>query len=367
MDPARQVFAGLGRQEREALLFLRRHPALIYQAGRILAALVAAAALVLVAFGPVTRPPQPERVVYFPPGSTTREVTAVLARERLVRHPVLFRTLARFEGLDRSVRAGEYRLNAGMPSWVVLQNLVEGRTVVHRVVLPEGLKARDVAYRLAHAGVGREKDLLALIASPEKVFDGRVPPELAGIASLEGFLFPDTYDLSRGEPPEQVLRRMVERFLADAVPLYAQSPLRLQMTLYQMVTLASLVEAEAQAAAERGTIAGVFYNRLSRGMPLQSCATVEYALGRHKGRLSLEDLQIDSPYNTYLHPGLPPGPIGNPGRASLAAVAHPDPTPYLYFVAKGDGTHQFSRSFADHLLAQRRYEARLRRTAPSPR
>ncbi|MDI6870000.1 MAG: endolytic transglycosylase MltG [Bacillota bacterium] len=367
MDPARQALAGLGQKEREALLFLRRHPAALYLLARGLAALLGLAALVLVALGPASPPPQPDRLVYLPPGSTTREATMVLAREGLLRHPALFRLLARVRGLDRSLRAGEYRLNAGMPSWTVLAALAEGRTVTRRVTLPEGLQAREVVYRLARAGAGTEEELWELVSSPEKVFGDRLPTELAGAASLEGFLFPDTYELSRGEPPERLLRRMVERFLAEARPLYEQSPLRQQVTFYQMVVLASLVEAEAQVEEERRTIAGVFYNRLSRGMPLQSCATVEYALGRHKSRLSLDDLQVDSPYNTYLHPGLPPGPIGNPGRSSLAAVAQPESTPYLYFVAKGDGTHRFSCSYGEHLLAQRRYEAGLRRMASPSR
>ncbi|HHW14910.1 MAG TPA: endolytic transglycosylase MltG [Firmicutes bacterium] len=344
-----------------------RRPATAYLLARAVAALFALAALLAVALGPVAPPPQAERLVYFPPGTTTREVTRTLAEQGLIRHPFLFRLLARTRGLDRTLRAGEYRLSPGMPAWTILAQLAEGRTVTHRVTLPEGLPAAEVARRLARAGVAPEDELRRLIANPQRVFGDGLPAKLAGAPTLEGFLFPDTYDVTRGEPPARLLRRMVERFLSVAEPLYERSPLRRQVSLYQMTVLASLVEAEAQAAEERATIAGVFYNRLSRGMPLQSCATVEYALGRHKSQLSLEDLKIDSPYNTYLHPGLPPAPIGNPGRASLKAAAFPEQTPYLYFVARGDGTHSFSRSFSDHLLAQRRYEAGLRRTARSSR
>jgi UPF0755 protein len=367
MDPAHRLLEGVGRQGRETMLRLKRHSVALYWAVRSVAAAVALAALVVVALGPAARGPRPDRVVYLAPGTTTREVTALLAKERLVRHPLLFRVLARGRGLDRTLRAGEYRLSAGMSSWALLDSLSAGRVVVHRVTLPEGLQTRDVIRRLAEAGVGREQDLLALVNSPTAVFEGHLPPELVGVESLDGLLFPDTYALIRGEAPARFLRRMVERFLTEMGPLYAASPHRLEVTLRQMVILASLVEAEAQVPGERGTIAGVFYNRLTRGMPLQSCATVEFALGRHKGRLSLEDLKVDSPFNTYLHPGLPPGPIGNPGRASFAAVARPEGTPYLYFVAKGDGTHNFSRSYSDHLLAQRRYESGLRWTSSSPR
>lgn len=367
MDPAPRTLAGLGQKEREALLKWRCQPATTYLLARVGAGVLALGALFLVALGPAAPPPQPDRLVYLAPGTTTREVTATLAKEGLIRHPVLFRILARVRGLDRSLRAGEYRLNAGLASWAVLETLVEGRTVTRQVTLPEGLQAKEVVRRLARAGAGPESALLALVQSPADVFAGTPPPELAGATSLEGFLFPDTYPVSRGERPDLLLRRMVERFLAEVRPLYAQSPLRDQVSLYQMVTVASLVEAEAQVGAERSVIASVFYNRLSRGMPLQSCATVEYALGRHKSRLTLEDLKIDSPYNTYLHPGLPPGPIGNPGVASLAAAANPASTSYLFFVAKGDGTHSFSRSYSDHLLAQRRYQSGTRWTATSSR
>lgn len=366
MDPAR-LGPGLGAGERAVLLHPRTGGAAYYLAARGLAALLALAGLVLVALGPASRAPRPDRLIYLPPGTTTRAATAQLAKEGLLRHPTLFRLLARTRHLDRSLRAGEYRLNATLPAWAILDILSTGRTILRRVTVVEGLTAREVATRLAKAGVSDVQGILSLIEQPGKLFEGQVPPELPAGASLEGFLFPDTYDVNRGEPPAPLLRRMVERFLAEARPLYYGSPLRGTITFPQMVVVASLVEAEAQVPGERATIAGVFYNRLSRGMPLQSCATVEYALGRHKGQLSLDDLKIDSPYNTYLHPGLPPGPINNPGLASLAAAAHPESTPYLYFVARGDGTHQFSRSFSEHLLAQRRFASRLRRTATSSR
>lgn len=347
--------------------FLRRHPRALSGVVRAVAAAITLICLALVALGPAAPPPQPDRVVYFPPGTTASAVTQTLAEEGLIRHPFLFRWLARLRGLDRSLRAGEYRLNAGMASWNVLQTLVEGRTVTRRVTLPEGLQAKEMIRRLAAAGAGDTEVLAELVNSPERVFEGRRPVELAGAKSLEGYLFPDTYEVSRGEPPEKLLRRMVERFLAKARPVYAASPLKDQVSFSEMVILASMVEAEVQVGVERATVASVFYNRLSRGMPLQSCATVEYALGQHKAALTLQDLKVDSPYNTYLHPGLPPGPIGNPGLASFAAAANPANTPYLYFVAKGDGTHTFSRSFADHLVAQRRYQAEIRRSASSSR
>lgn len=367
MDPAHRVIAGLGAQERAALLYLRNRGTGVYLAVRLCAGLMALMGLLLVALGPVAPSPQPDRLVYLPPGTTTRAATGELAKAGLLRHPTLFRLLARSRHLDRSLRAGEYRLSPAMPAWTILDILAAGRTITRRVTVAEGLPAREVANRLARAGAGRAGEILALVENPKKVFEEGVPPELEGVTSLEGFLFPDTYDINRGEPPAPLLRRMVERFLTEARPLYYGSPIRGAITFPQMVVMASIVEAEAQVSGERATIAGVFYNRLSRGMPLQSCATVEYALGRHKGQLSLDDLKIDSPYNTYLHPGLPPGPIGNPGQESLAAAAHPETTPYLYFVARGDGTHQFSRSFSEHLLAQRRFDSRLRRTATSSR
>lgn len=169
-------------------------------------------------------------------------------------------------------------------------------------------------------------------------------------ATAEGYLFPETYEFLTGAPPSDVVRRMLHQFssvfaeLRDSSPAPRSSPLAPS----QVVILASIVEREAKVPEEYPRIAGVFLNRLNRHLPLQSCATVEYLLHERKGRLSVEDTKIESPYNTYLHVGLPPGPICNPGRRALTAALNPERNDFLFFVARGDGTHIFSRTAAEH-------------------
>ena len=175
-------------------------------------------------------------------------------------------------------------------------------------------------------------------------------------ASLEGFLFPDTYVVAPAPGFEKdLVRMMLTRFDQVVSPVYDDRPDPAGLKLYQAVTLASIVEKEARHAEERPTIAGVFYNRLATHMPFGSDPTVEYALNKHQGAkgLSFKDVAVDSPYNTYKHAGLPPGPIANPGLASVQAVLSPEKTPYLYFVARGDGSHAFTRTYAEHLATQR--------------
>ncbi|MGE5508011.1 MAG: endolytic transglycosylase MltG [Chitinophagales bacterium] len=362
MTQVRQALAGfpglVGKAGRGLVASLR-HRALVWGlAVLVVGALAGSGLLWSLAVRPAATGNQPGRLVRLAPGVTTRGLTRELSRQGLIRHPVLFRALARLSGLDRSLQAGDYELNAAMTPLDILRILASGHTVTRQVTIPEGFSAKEIAARLSAAGLGSPESIIALIKDPGKVFAGRPPAALAGVPSLEGYLYPDTYEVGRGETAQGLLARMVQRFLEVALPLYFGSPQSARYTLPQVVTVASLVEAEAKAPAERETIAGVFYNRLREGIALQSCATVEYALGRHKTALTLADLAVDSPYNTYLHPGLPPGPINSPGRASLAAAARPSATPYLYFVARGDGTHQFSRTFSEHLAAQRKYEGR---------
>jgi UPF0755 protein len=290
------------------------------------------------------------------PGTSTNQVVRELSNRGLIRDQLLFKAFARIRGLDRSLRAGEYALKPSMRPLEILDVLARGEVVRHRVTIPEGFTATEVAERLSGAGFGSKQRYEQLIKDPRRLFQGKVPARLAGVSSLEGFLFPDSYDLTKGETEEAILRRMVSRTLAVAGLLYDRSPLKSRYTFQQVVTMASIVEAEAVYPPERPVIAGVFYNRLGKGMFLQSCATVEYLLGTRKKILSVADTQIDSPYNTYRNAGLPPGPIGNPGRASLMAAAQPAAVNYLYFVAKGDGQHAFSVSYEQHLVAQRRFE-----------
>jgi UPF0755 protein len=223
--------------------------------------------------------------------------------------------------------------------------------MTHRVVLPEGLSAREVAARLDAAGLTTAPEFLAVALDPAL-------PTVFGVdgATLEGYLYPETYELAKGLSPREIVRLMVEQFLRVWRPL---APLARDsgLTMRQVVVLASLVEKETGAHEERPLIAAVFLNRLARGMRLETDPAVIYGIADFDGNLRRVHLEDDgNPYNTYLFAGLPPGPIANPGEASLRAVVQPADADYLFFVARRDGTHQFSRSYAEHVRAVDRYQ-----------
>jgi UPF0755 protein len=208
-----------------------------------------------------------------------------------------------------------------------------------------------MADRLAEAGLVKPEAFLATANDPALALSLGLPA-----LGVEGYLFPDTYHFSRGQTPEQIIRLMVGRFKDVYASAKAVGPADAGLTDHQTVILASIVEAEARHTAERPLIAGVFLNRLKKSMLLQADPTVLYGVSEAKGRITKDQLAAPHPYNTYVHPGLPPGPIGNPGLSSLKAALHPVKTNYLYFVSRNDGTHQFSESYEKHQLAVRKYQ-----------
>ena len=295
-----------------------------------------------------------------PPGANAEAIGRELASLGLVRHPALFRLLVHLRGAAGKLRAGEYSLEASLTLEEVVERLVEGEVVRHDVTFPEGKAIEEMAALLeAQRKDGRAFLEAARDAAPIRDLD----PE-AG--DLEGYLFPDTYDMpQRPGATAALVARMVQRFrevIAPELPLVAEGGL----TLRQVVTLASLVELETARGEERPRIAAVFLNRLRRGMLLQTDPTVIFALrkaGTYDGNIRKKDLEIESPYNTYRHPGLPPGPIASPGREALGAVLHPAPVKDLYFVSRNDGTHHFSETLAEHERAVTRYQ-RQRQSGP---
>jgi UPF0755 protein len=222
---------------------------------------------------------------------------------------------------------------------------------VHQVTIPEGLAGQQIAELLADRGLVDRDRFVSLLRDRETL--GRFGLEGE---SLEGYLFPDTYRVVKGLNEEAIAQRMVRRFQEMFGPEEQARARELQMTVPEVVTLASLIEREAHVPEERPLISSVFHNRLRRGMPLQSDPTVMYALSRFSGRLTKANLQAPSPYNTYLRQGLPPGPIANPGRASIMAALYPASSRYLYFVSKNDGTHAFSTTLREHDARVRRYQ-----------
>jgi UPF0755 protein len=309
-------------------------------------------------------PPQPLLVAQ---GAGVRDIGRQLHQLGLVRHPEVFRAYVLSRGATGRLRAGEYALEGSMSLEQIVDKLVRGDVVRHTVTFPEGMNLEDMARLAAPKGIPVEA-FLAAARNPELIKD--LDPEAK---DLEGYLFPDTYDIPRGpDPAGQLVARMVKRFRTVMAPELPRLPAG--RTLRQIVTLASIVETETARPEERPRVAAVFLNRLQRRMPMQTDPTVIYALrkaGTWDGNIRKGDLDVDSPYNTYRFPGLPPGPIASPGRASLQAALHPAESRELYFVSKNDGSHEFSATLAEHerwvnLYQRHRRAAALAVPSPSP-
>lgn len=277
------------------------------------------------------------------PGESALRIAERLDSLEVISHPRRFVMKAKFRGADRRLQSGVYRLHTCMSEDSVLFVLSKGEVATITVTVPEGFKLTEIASRLAGAGVVNQDTFLALCRDKRLLSEFNIP-----FGSFEGLLFPDTYGFPLDILPEDVLRVMAGRFFEVTEPYLRET------SLDTLVILASIVEREAYLDEERPIIASIFWNRLRKGMPLESCATIEYALPEHKERLTFADLRIDSPYNTYINTGLPPGPICSPGKTSLEAVARPKETKYLYFVSKGDGSHHFSETASEHERMKRK-------------
>ncbi len=276
-------------------------------------------------------------------GSTFDEIAAKLAENGVIGNALVFRALARLRHDDTDVRAGAYAFQAHMSADHVLHALLSGGAQVATwVTIPEGFTAKQIARRLQTDGIGKAAAFEHTFATTTLVVDG------VRTKSLEGFLFPSTYLVPFDASPAQVAAQMTAQFYKELPADAAKRARALHVTVPQAVIVASLVEREAKAEVDRPMIAAVIYNRLRLGMPLQIDATIEYALPVYEPVLSYADLAIDSPYNTYLHLGLPPTPIANPGEPSLEAAFHPASTKALYYVYCGHGRHVFADTLAQH-------------------
>src|SRR5262245_58672338 len=262
-----------------------------------------------------------------------------LQDEGVVRSRLAFIGLAAVTGKARSLKAGEYLVPRDSTALGVLSLLASGRVVQHQVVLPEGHSLSELARVLEAERLASAEDVLRVAQDPAFL-------RALGIAgeSVEGYLFPDTYHFVRGMSPEEILGRMVSRMREQLSPALLEQISAQELTIHGALTLASIIEREAVDPSEMPLISAVFWNRMRRDMPLQADPTVQYAVGKERQRLTREDLQTDSPYNTYRRVGLPPGPIGNPGLAAIRAALNPAAVGYLYFVAIDDRRHHFSTS-----------------------
>ncbi len=308
----------------------------------VLGCAIAVAAFAYLVYGDRSHPAQRTNVIVRR-GSTFDDIARKLAESGVIGNAFAFRALARLRHADVDVRAGAYAFAPHQSADAVLRALQSGGAQVAAwLTIPEGFTAAQIGARLQAEGLGSAEAFDRLAMHTSLVVDG------ARTANLEGFLFPSTYLIPLDASPAQVARELTDQFFKELPPDAKARAAALHVTVPQAVTVASLVEREAKADIDRPMIAAVIYNRLRLGMPLQVDATIEYALPEHKTELSFADLKIDSPYNTYLHLGLPPTPIANPGEPSLEAAFHPAETKALYYVYCGNGRHVFADTLAQH-------------------
>ena len=291
-------------------------------------------------------------------GTPFRTVVKALARRGVITKPETVILWGDLLGLSRAIREGDYEISGEDRPVKILWNLVAGQRYYRKLTVPEGFTVSQVAARMARLGIGTVDQDLALMSDANFLQQLHVPS-----ISLEGYLFPNTYYFSRGTSPREVLSMMVSRFWHVMTPTWQSQSAVQGLTLPQAVTLASIVQKEAGTSGDMPLVAGVFLNRLRNGMKLQSDPTVLYVLPGHH-HLTASDLKIESPYNTYLHEGLPPTPIANPGAQALHAVLFAEKVPYYYFVSAGPGSPSiFSRTLADHDRAISRIMKDKRRAA----
>ncbi|ATW23977.1 endolytic transglycosylase MltG [Candidatus Formimonas warabiya] len=291
--------------------------------------------------------------VSVPSQATTTMISQLLQDKQLIHSPWAFKMYAKMSGFEGKLRAGEYIFSGKVSLKDIEETMAKGNVIAQSFTIPEGYNIEQIADLLAEKGIADRDRFLHVADQGSFPYDYLPPPGTEH--RLEGFLFPDTYKIVKGWSEEQIIEMMLKRFDQVFTPEWSKQAEKSKMTMQEVVTLASIIEREAKVPADRPVISSVFHNRLKQGMYLESCATVQYALGEVKEVLLYEDLKVDSPYNTYLHAGLPPGPIASPGEASLKAALYPAETNYYYFVAKQDGSHYFSKTLAEHNEAKRKY------------
>jgi len=296
-----------------------------------------------------------EKVVVVKPGQSLRALLDALHADGIVDSPLRLRLLARIAGYDRRIQAGEYRLSAAMRPRELLDTLARGKVLCHKLTIPEGYTQYQIARAFEKSGIGSAAAFLK--AAADKALLKRLGIDAP---TAEGYLFPDTYFFEKGVAPQTAVETMIARFWETFDTRWRARAGAMGLGVHQVVILASMIEKETADPDERPLIASVFYNRMKRHMRLESDPTVIYGIRDFNGNLTRKDLDTPTPYNTYRRRGLPAGPIANPGAAALKAALYPADTRFLYFVARRDGTHQFSTSLEAHRRAVRKYQRRLR-------
>jgi UPF0755 protein len=298
----------------------------------------------------------PEQFVEIPPGAGSAVIGRRLTEAGVIRDELSFRVALWRSGQARRLQAGEYRFDAPLSARQVIDRIARGDVFLRPITFPEGLTIRQKAQVFERAGFGTADEFLTVARQGALVHD--LDP---AASDLEGYLFPSTYAMPRRATAEQLVQRMVSTFRSALTPDLVERATERGLSVRELVTLASLIEKETAKPEERPIVSGVYTNRLRIGMGLQCDPTVIYALeraGLYDGNLTRQNLRFDSPYNTYVYAGLPPGPIAAPGRASLEAAANPADVPYFYFVSRNDGSHVFSVTYDEHRKKVYEYQVR---------
>jgi UPF0755 protein len=302
---------------------------------------------------------KPEIYLDITRGTNTTQIADLLVNSGVLRSRLPFILYLRYKDMGHRIQAGEYRFSRRATPKEIAGRLVRGDVYYRSITIPEGLTARETIELLARKGIGNLSELQRVLLRTEWIHD--LDP---ASQNLEGYLFPETYRFGRKVDSETVVKTMVRMFRLKLEEILSDYPLPPGWDVPQIVTLASMIEKEVKAIEEGPLVASVLVNRLQKRIPLSCDATIIYAMklaGTYNGNLSRSDLKMESPYNTYIHPGLPPGPISNPGSHSLRAALRPAETNYLYYVSRNDGTHQFSEDLRSHNQAVDKYQKSIRR------
>ncbi|NLC04027.1 MAG: endolytic transglycosylase MltG [Tissierellia bacterium] len=306
--------------------------------------------------GPMDKDNVKEITVEVPSGSSTDKISSILLDNGLIKNKTIFKFQVKSLEADGKLKAGTFNLNTGMDVEEIVENLSVSQksTNTVRFTIPEGYELTQIAEKLAKEEIVDEARFLELTGNKSNFEDKyEFLKLLEPDQSLEGFLFPSTYEIYKDSEEKVVIEKMLDQFAKIYEKDIAGKLEEMNLSLNEVITLASIVEREGKVDSERPIMSAVFHNRIDQNMALQSCATVQYILGERKEVLTNEDTRIPSLYNTYIHTGLPPGPIASPGEASLIAAVNPADVDYLFFVLTGsDGTHTFTKTYQEHLNAK---------------
>lgn len=287
-------------------------------------------------------------IITVEPGMTNADIATLLQNKKMINSPVFFRLQSKFARMERSLQAGEYEIVSGMSNWEIIDLFSKGQVRHKTLTIPEGYTIEQIAKKIEESGLGSAEEFKKA-AKDYAPYSYMETSNNNVIFKAEGFAYPSTYYLSPGSAEKEILAIMVKEFDTQLTEDIRQKAKDKNMSIRDLVNLASLVEKEAVFPEERPVIAGVFLKRLQIQMPLQSDTTIQYILGVQKKEISIADTKIDSPYNTYLYAELPPGPIASPSISTINAVLDPKQTNYLYFVADLEGHHHFTETYQDHL------------------